>query len=158
MFLDGFDFLDRIGFVYIVMTLIGTCLFGCVFTSILVVTLFIPVVHLPRRHMMCIHLETFTIFLCIVVISWHLSPGSRLFLFTCNKIINGIVCSSSILTVKHNDIPEESGHFRFLRAACLPKIKGSVGLILTKSLGHEDFHTTWLVIEAFYTSTTLHPL
>jgi hypothetical protein len=32
-----------------------------------------------------------------------------------------------------NDIPEESGHFRFLRAACLPNIKGSVGLILAKA-------------------------
>ena len=36
----------------------------------------------------------------------------------------------SVLT---NDIPEESGHFRFLRAACLPNIKGSVGLILAKA-------------------------
>jgi hypothetical protein len=36
-----------------------------------------------------------------------------------------------------NDIPfflsEESGLFRFLRAACLANIKGSVGLILTKA-------------------------
>ncbi len=32
-----------------------------------------------------------------------------------------------------NDIPEESGHFRFLRAACLPNIKGSVPLILSKT-------------------------
>ena len=32
-----------------------------------------------------------------------------------------------------NDIPEESGHFRFLRAACLANIKGSVGLILAKA-------------------------
>ncbi len=32
-----------------------------------------------------------------------------------------------------NDIPEESGHFRFLRAACLANIEGSVGLILAKS-------------------------
>ena len=31
-----------------------------------------------------------------------------------------------------NDIPEESGHFRFLHAACLDNIKGSVGLILSK--------------------------
>jgi hypothetical protein len=31
-----------------------------------------------------------------------------------------------------NDIPEESGHFRFLRATCLVNIKGSVGLILAK--------------------------
>jgi hypothetical protein len=31
-----------------------------------------------------------------------------------------------------NDIPEESGHFRFLRATCLTNIKGSVGLILAK--------------------------
>ena len=32
-----------------------------------------------------------------------------------------------------NDIPEESGHFRFLRAACLANFKGSVGLILAKA-------------------------
>ena len=32
-----------------------------------------------------------------------------------------------------NDIPEESGHFRFLRAGCLANIKGSVGLILAKA-------------------------
>ena len=32
-----------------------------------------------------------------------------------------------------NDIPEESGDFRFLRATCLANIKGSVGLILTKT-------------------------
>jgi hypothetical protein len=31
-----------------------------------------------------------------------------------------------------NEIPEESVHFRFLRAACLANIKGSVGLILAK--------------------------
>jgi hypothetical protein len=36
---------------------------------------------------------------------------------------------ASVLT---NDIPEESGHFRFLRAVCLANIKGSVGLILVK--------------------------
>jgi hypothetical protein len=32
-----------------------------------------------------------------------------------------------------NDIPEESVHFRFLGAACLANIKGSVGLILAKT-------------------------
>ena len=32
-----------------------------------------------------------------------------------------------------NDIPEESGHFRFLRAACLANMKGSVGLILEEA-------------------------
>ena len=32
-----------------------------------------------------------------------------------------------------NEIPEESGHFRFLRTACLANIKGSVGLILAKA-------------------------
>ena len=32
-----------------------------------------------------------------------------------------------------NDIPEESGHFRFLRASCLSNFKRSVGLILTKT-------------------------
>ena len=36
-------------------------------------------------------------------------------------------------SVLANDIPEESGHFRFLRAACLANIKGSVGLILSKT-------------------------
>ena len=32
-----------------------------------------------------------------------------------------------------NDIPEESGHFRFLRTVCLANIKGSVGLILVNA-------------------------
>jgi hypothetical protein len=32
-----------------------------------------------------------------------------------------------------NEIPEESGQFRFLRTACYANIKGSVGLILTKA-------------------------
>ena len=36
-------------------------------------------------------------------------------------------------SVLNNDIPEESGHFRFLRDACLDNIKGSVGLILAKA-------------------------
>ena len=31
-----------------------------------------------------------------------------------------------------NELPEESDQFRFLRAACLPNIKGSLGLILAK--------------------------
>jgi hypothetical protein len=31
-----------------------------------------------------------------------------------------------------NELPEESEQFRFLRAACLANIKGSVGLILDK--------------------------
>jgi hypothetical protein len=34
-----------------------------------------------------------------------------------------------------NEIPEESEQFRFLRAACFPNIKGSVGLILAKVSG-----------------------
>ncbi len=36
-------------------------------------------------------------------------------------------------SVLANDIPEESGHFRFVRATCLDNIKGSVGLILAKA-------------------------
>ena len=32
-----------------------------------------------------------------------------------------------------NDIPEESGHLRFLHTTCLANIKGSVGLILAKA-------------------------
>ena len=32
-----------------------------------------------------------------------------------------------------NEIPEESGQFRFLRVACCVNIKGSVGLILAKA-------------------------
>ena len=42
-----------------------------------------------------------------------------------------------------NELPEESAQFRFLRAACLANIKGSVGLILAKAkiFGHEDFYT-----------------
>ena len=38
-----------------------------------------------------------------------------------------------VFNSRFNNIPEESGHFRFLRAACLANIKGSVGLILTKA-------------------------
>ena len=33
-----------------------------------------------------------------------------------------------------NELSEESDQFRFLRAVCLTNLKGSVGLILTKSL------------------------
>ena len=32
-----------------------------------------------------------------------------------------------------NELPEESDQFRFLRAACLSNLKGSVGLILVKA-------------------------
>jgi hypothetical protein len=60
--------LDRIWFVYIVMTLIVACLFGCVFTVFVVVTLYIPscVDHLPKWYMMCTHVESFTDLLCII--------------------------------------------------------------------------------------------
>ena len=33
-----------------------------------------------------------------------------------------------------HELPEESDQFRFLRAACLHNIKGSVGFILAKAL------------------------
>ena len=36
-------------------------------------------------------------------------------------------------SVLSNELPEESDQFRFLRAACLANIKGSVGLILSKT-------------------------
>ena len=36
-------------------------------------------------------------------------------------------------SVLPNDIPGGIGHFRFLHSACLPNIKGSVGLILAKA-------------------------
>jgi hypothetical protein len=70
MFLDGFDLLDRIWFVYIVMTLIVTCLFGCVFIAFVVVELYIPsrVDHLPKWYMMCDHVESFAGLLCIIAI------------------------------------------------------------------------------------------
>jgi hypothetical protein len=85
----GFDLSDSTWLVYIVMTLIVCGLFGCVFTPILVVTLCIPfcVDHLTKRHMMCVHFESFTGLLYIIVISRHFSPGSRLLLFGFNKII-----------------------------------------------------------------------
>jgi hypothetical protein len=37
---------------------------------------------------------------------------------------------SSVLS---KELPEESDQFRFLRVSCLTNLKGSVGLILTKS-------------------------
>ena len=36
-------------------------------------------------------------------------------------------------SVLANEIPEETGQFRFLRVTCLDNIKGSVGLILSKA-------------------------
>ena len=51
--------------------------------------------------------------------------------------IGDLLWITLVLSVNKNpnyyyDIPEESGHFRFLRAARVVNIKGSVGLILTK--------------------------
>ena len=57
-----------------------------------------------------------------------------------------------------NDIPEESGHFRFLRAACLGNIKGSVGLILAKDSAMRISIPLDLSSRPFYTSTALHSL
>jgi hypothetical protein len=52
--------------------------------------------------------------------------GSRLF-------FNSAANKLALLASGSNEIPEEYGHFRFLRAACLANIKGSVGLILAKA-------------------------
>ena len=38
-----------------------------------------------------------------------------------------------------NEIPEESGHFHFLRAACLANITGSGGVDFGESFDNEDF-------------------
>ncbi len=51
-----------------------------------------------------------------------------------------------------NDIPEESGHFRFLHASCLANIKGSVGLILAKASG------MWISIPLDLSSRPFIPL
>jgi hypothetical protein len=58
MFQDyGFDMSDRIRLVSIGMALVVTCLFGCVFSTILAVPPYIPfcMYHFPQRHMMCVH-------------------------------------------------------------------------------------------------------
>ncbi len=80
------------------MVLIVASLFGCVFTTILGVTPYIPfcMYHLAKRHMMCVHFERFTVLLCIIVLAWHFSPASRLFLFDCNKIIS---CPGFLMTL-----------------------------------------------------------
>jgi hypothetical protein len=60
-----------------------------------------------------------------------------------------------------NDIPEESGHFRFLRAACLANIKGSVGLILTKVSVMSisiPLDLSSRPCQTLYTSTVFHSL
>ena len=60
-------------------------------------------------------------------------------------------------SVLANELPEESGQFRFLHTACLTIIKGSVGLIQVGEIfGHEDFYTSWFVISVFYTTTVFH--
>jgi hypothetical protein len=45
-----------------------------------------------------------------------------------------------------NGIPEESTHFRFLRAASLTNVKGVSGVDFGESFRHEDFHTLRFVI------------
>jgi hypothetical protein len=57
---------------------------------------------------------------------------------------------ASVLT---NELPEESGQFRFLGDTCFVNLKGSVGLILAKS-SDEDFYTVRFAL--FYTTTTFH--
>ena len=42
-------------------------------------------------------------------------------------------CDERLKPNDEESTSEESGHFRFLRAACLANIKGSVGLILAKA-------------------------
>jgi hypothetical protein len=83
----GFDLSHRLWLVSIVKSSIVVCLFGCVFSTILVVSPYMPfcVYHLPKWHMMCVHFERFTVLLWIIVLVWHFPPGSRLFLVTCNK-------------------------------------------------------------------------
>ncbi len=76
MFTDyEIDLVDRIWFVYIVMALIVACLFGCVLTAFVTVSLYIPscVDHLPKRHMMCVDVS-FTGLLCIIVSSVTFFP------------------------------------------------------------------------------------
>ena len=66
----------------------------------------------------------------------------------------------SVLT---NELPEESDQFRFLRAASLANLKGSLGLNSAKASAfriwrklHEDFYTASFVISAFYTINVLY--
>ena len=49
-----------------------------------------------------------------------------------------------------NELPQESDQFRFLRDVCLGNLKGSVGLILAKSLGHTDFYPLRPFISVFH--------
>ena len=70
-------------------TVLSGTLFGCVFTTILTVTPYIPfyMYDLPKRHMMCVYFGNFTGLLFIIGLVWQFSPGSRLFLFGCKKLI-----------------------------------------------------------------------
>jgi len=54
-----------------------------------------------------------------------------------------------------NELPEESGQFRFLHAACLDNIKGSVGLILVRvSFVLGVLHHSYLLPSYFLLSVT----
>jgi hypothetical protein len=55
-----------------------------------------------------------------------------------------------------NELPEESDQFLFLRAACVPNIKGSVGLIVVKASSMRISIPLDLSSRPFYTSTALH--
>ncbi len=57
-----------------------------------------------------------------------------------------------------NEIPEESDQFRFLRVDCYANIKGSVGLILTKSSGMRISITLDLSSRSFTPLRVCHSL
>ncbi len=59
--------------------------------------------------------------------SWHEVSTAKMKSFMMTSFVNVHREASA------NDIPEESGQFCFLPAACLPNLKGSVGLILAKA-------------------------
>jgi hypothetical protein len=85
----AFELIVKVWFEFIVLVLEVHILFWWLSLTILVVPLYLSfcIYHLSKRHMMCVRFENFTGFLYIIVTSWHFSPGFRLFLFGCNKII-----------------------------------------------------------------------
>jgi uncharacterized membrane protein len=65
----------------------------------------------------------------------------------------------STLIDQTQELPEESGQFRFLHVACSDNLKGSVCLILAKVSGMRISILLWtldFVLLVSYTTTTVH--
>ena len=96
----GFDLWDRMCLVSIVMVLVVPSLFGCVFSTILVVPPYISfcMYHLPKWHMMGVHVWDSQVSVFIIVLEWHLTPPDLVFRYS---VVNKLLQCISVASVRY---------------------------------------------------------